>query len=104
MNPTMLDTPIWQLTPRQLFELQEEWAKRIPQQQTQESVKEWMTVEQASEELGRSKATIYRYIKNGQLDAKVIGFIQFVNIKNSMKSKQTKQYKQTKRDFTNIKD
>ena len=29
----MLDTPIWQLTPRQLFELQDEWVKRMPQQQ-----------------------------------------------------------------------
>ena len=64
----MLDTPIWQLTPRQLFELQEEWAKRMPQQQQAEPVTAWVTVDQASEELGRSKATIYRYIKNGMLE------------------------------------
>ena len=100
MNPTMLDTPIWQLTPRQLFELQEEWAKRMPQQQA-EPVKAWVTVEQASEELGRSKATIYRYIKNGMLESKVVGFIQFVNIEKSMTHKQTKQFKNTKRDFSN---
>lgn len=95
----MLDTPIWQLTPRQLFELQEEWAKRMPQQA--EQVTAWVTVDQASEELGRSKATIYRYIKNGMLETKVVGFIQYVNITASMKQKQTKQYKKVKRNFTN---
>lgn len=100
MNPSLLDTPIWQLTPRELFKLQEEWKKQTqtePQPTDVAPEKEWVTIEVASEALGRSKGTIYRYINEGKMHSKVIGCVTFVNI---LKPKET-QYKRTKRQFRN---
>lgn len=92
----MLDTPIWQLTPRQLFKLQEEWFKEMPQQPTtQQPTTEWVPVDKASELFGRSKASIYRWIQSGRIASKEIGCITLVNVKNCIK----KEFKATKRTF-----
>lgn len=96
MNTLMLDTPIWQLTPRQLFELQEEWQKNLmPKQQELAPEVEWVTVEKASELLNRSKVTIYRWVNEGKMLSKNIGSMMLVNIKRETK----KEYKPTKRKF-----
>lgn len=88
------DIPIWQLTPRQFFELQEEYAKRSCQQQEpmqQKPEKEWLRLDELAEVLDRKKTSLYRYIpeweKIGAI-SKVAGVI-LVNIK---KLRTTKQY------------
>ena len=94
----MLDTPIWQLTPRQLFELQEQWAKRMPQQQQEE--KKLYTVEEVAQEFNKSKATIYRYLEKQPSAKQQIGNTIFVVIENLLQTPTTKTYKKTKRSFT----
>lgn len=94
----MLDTPIWQLTPRQLFELQEEWAKRMPQQQQEQ--KKLYTVEEVAKKFNKSKATIYRYLEKQPTAKKQIGNTIFVVIENLLQTPTTKTYKKTKRSFT----
>lgn len=93
---TMLDTPIWQLTPRQLFELQEQWAKRMPQQEE----KKFYTVEEVAQKFNKSKATIYRYLEKQPSAKKQIGNTIFVVIENLLQTPTTKTYKKTKRSFT----
>ena len=93
---TMLDTPIWQLTPRQLFELQEQWAKRMPQQEE----KKLFTVEEVAQKFNKSKATIYRYLEKQPSAKRQIGNTIFVVIENLLQTPQQKQYKKTKRSFT----
>lgn len=92
----MLDTPIWQLTPRQLFELQEQWAKRMPQQEE----KKLFTVEEVAKKFNKSKATIYRYLEKQPNAKKQIGNTIFVVIENLLQTPTTKTYKKTKRSFT----
>lgn len=94
----MLDTPIWQLTPRQLFQLQEEWAKKMPQQQQEE--KKLFTVEEVAQKFNKSKATIYRYLEKQPSAKKQIGNTIFVVIENLLQTPTTKTYKKTKRSFT----
>lgn len=93
---TMLDTPIWQLTPRQLFELQEQWSKRMPQQEE----KKLFTVEEVAKKFNKSKATIYRYLEKQPTAKKQIGNTIFVVIENLLQTPTTKTYKKTKRSFT----
>lgn len=95
---TMLDTPIWQLTPRQLFELQEQWSKRMPQQQQEQ--KKLYTVEEVAQKFNKSKATIYRYLEKQPSAKRQIGNTIFVEIENLLQTPQTKTYKKTKRSFT----
>lgn len=92
----MLDTPIWQLTPRQLFELQEQWAKKMPQQEQ----KKLYTVEEVAQKFNKSKATIYRYLEKKPSAKRQIGNTIFVVIENLLQTPQQKQYKKTKRSFT----
>lgn len=92
----MLDTPIWQLTPRQLFELQEQWAKRMPQQEE----KKLYTVEEVAKKFNKSKATIYRYLEKQPAAKRQIGNTIFVAIENLLQTPQQKQFKKTKRSFT----
>ena len=99
---TMLDTPIWQLTPRQLFALQEEWAKRTPQQQQEQ--KKLYTVEEVAQKFNKSKTTIYRYLEKQPNAKKQIGNTIFVVIENLLQTPQQKQYKKTKRSFTLVKE
>jgi DeoR/GlpR family transcriptional regulator of sugar metabolism len=94
---TMLDTPIWQLTPRQLFELQEEWAKRMPQQREE---KKLFTVEEVAQKFNKSKATIYRYLEKQPSAKRQIGNTIFVVIENLLQTPTAKTYKKTKRSFT----
>lgn len=92
----MLDTPIWQLTPRQLFELQEQWSKRMPQQEE----KKLLTVEEVAQKFNKSKATIYRYLEKQPTAKRQIGNTIFVVIENLLQTPTTKTYKKTKRSFT----
>lgn len=93
---TMLDTPIWQLTPRQLFELQDEWVKRMPQQEE----KKLFTVEEVAQKFNKSKATIYRYLEKQPSAKRQIGNTIFVEIENLLQTPTAKNYKKTKRSFT----
>lgn len=89
MEARLLDTPIWQLTPRQLFQLQEEWSAKLPPQQPAHFA-EWLPVKEAGKILGRSDKTIYRWIEQGRIKSKIIGFVKFVNIAEEVKNKKTK--------------
>jgi hypothetical protein len=75
INPTVaLDTPIWQLTPRQLFEMQEQWFKenlplihlqqpRQPEADTQLGYTNSFT--QLAKTLGISVSTVHRHRAQG---------------------------------------
>lgn len=103
MNPTMLDTPIWQLTPRQLFDLQDEYIKRSrPQEQPKQEPKRsgWVTLAEAADILDRAKASLYRYMQEWEKLGAVskVGGVTQINI-DIIRSNKQKQYKQTKRQF-----
>lgn len=66
-----LDTPIHMLTPRQLFDMMDEWQKNQSKQQTETTpTKKWYvnSVGELAEILGTSKPTIYRMKSQGLLD------------------------------------
>lgn len=72
MNAISLDTPIYQLTPRQLFELQKEWmemnivsTERVEQKDVPHYVN---SIKDLAEILGCSTATLYRMKADGKLN------------------------------------
>lgn len=95
-----LDVPIWQLTPRQLFELQEEWFSKMSKQEEPKPVKVWVTLDEASAYLNRAKSTLYKYIADWQAQGAVskVGGITLVNLDKIISLSATKP-KQTKRNY-----
>lgn len=101
-----LDTPIWQLTPRELFAMQEQWLNEWYKKQSQpKTEEEWVTLERASELLDRAKTTLYRYMAKWEAIGAVrkIGGVTQVNIKTigarGIKVANTNRYKNTKRTY-----
>lgn len=106
-----LDTPIWQLTPRELFAMQEQWLNEWYKRQSQSQPKteeEWVTLERASELLDRAKTTLYRYMPKWEAIGAVrkIGGVTQVNIKTigARGIKVANAYKNTKRTYNYDKD
>ena len=95
-----LDTPIWQLTPRQLFELQQEWFSKLPKKEETKPVKVWVTLDEASVYLGRAKSTLYKYMADWQAQGAVskVGGITLVNLDKIISLSATKP-KQIKRNY-----
>ena len=95
-----LDTPIWQLTPRQLFELQQQWFSQTPKQEEAKPVKVWVTLDEASSYLNRAKSTLYKYMAEWQMQGAVskVGGITLVNLEKIISLSAIKP-KQTKRNY-----
>lgn len=97
----LIDTPIWQLTPRQLFALQEEWLKlQRQEEQPAPKTKQWMTLDEASVYLNRAKSTLYKYVNEWAAMGAVskVGGVLLVNIDKVIAISATPP-KKTKRNF-----
>ncbi len=93
----LLDTPIWQLTPRQLFALQDEHMKRsTPQAQPIKEPKKWVTLDEAAKIINRAKASLYRYMQDWDKIGAVskIGGVTLVNIEIITKASTNKNKRQ----------
>lgn len=98
-----LDVPIWQLTPRQLFELQQQWLEnfqKVSKKEEAKPVKVWVTLDEASSYLNRAKSTLYKYITDWQAQGAVskVGGITLVNLEKIISLSAIKP-KQTKRNY-----
>ncbi|MDE7081641.1 MAG: DUF3853 family protein [Muribaculaceae bacterium] len=72
-----LDTPIYQLTPRQLFEMQTSWNESCAPKQAKPSRPEkWLVrnIEELAQAIQASPSTCYRMKKAGLLDSAISQF------------------------------
>lgn len=82
-----LDTPINMLTPRQLFEMLNEWQGSQPKQETPtDTSKKWYvnSMDELAEILGTSDTTLYRMKSQGLLDECISQFGRWMIIDVNM--------------------
>lgn len=95
-----LDTPIWQLTPRELFTMQAQWMKDFQKVQEPKPEKVWVTVDEASKKLGRAKSTLYKYMAEWLTQGAVskVGGVTLINLDKIITQSASKP-KITKRNY-----